>query len=57
LRGRPDHGFPRAANGTFTTFNTPWSILALALSINPAGAVTGYSLDASNLVQAFVWSR
>jgi hypothetical protein len=35
------HGFLRATDGTFTTFDPPDSIETFASTINPAGAITG----------------
>jgi hypothetical protein len=47
------HGFLRASNGTFTTFDAPgavcpsfFSICTWPASINPQGAITGYYCDA-----------
>ena len=39
------HGFVRAANGTFTTFDVPGSVTTVAFSINPEGPVTGVYVD------------
>jgi hypothetical protein len=40
------HGFLRAPDGTFTTFDPPGSGATQAYGINPAGAITGYYCDA-----------
>jgi hypothetical protein len=43
-----DHGFLRARDGTFTTFDPPGgAIFILNLSINPAGAISGWYIDPS----------
>ena len=47
-------GFLRAANGTFTVFDAPDSTGTFALSINAAGTITGYYVNASNVKQGFV---
>src|SRR5262249_33529009 len=36
------HGFVRAPDGTFTTFDGPGATNTFAYSINPAGAIAGY---------------
>jgi hypothetical protein len=36
------HGFLRARDGTFTTFDPPDATLTSPASINPAGEITGY---------------
>jgi hypothetical protein len=36
-----NHGFLRAADGSFTSFDPPGSILTQPNSINQAGAITG----------------
>jgi hypothetical protein len=36
------HGFLRARDGAFTTFDPQGSILTIPASINPAGVITGY---------------
>ena len=40
------HGFLRAPDGTFTTFDPPGSLSTAPVGINPAGAITGYYCDA-----------
>jgi hypothetical protein len=51
------HGFLRAPNGTFTTFDPPGkgAFVLGSFSINPAGAITG-SYAASNLSHGFLRS-
>jgi len=40
------HGFLRARDGTFTTFDPPGGApFTVPVSINPAGAITGYYSD------------
>jgi uncharacterized membrane protein len=56
------HGFVRAPNGAITTFDAPdagtgflqGTLTTTATGLNPAGAVTGYYLDASNVYHGFV---
>ena len=36
------HGFLRAPDGTFTTFDPPGSTETMPASINPAGVITGF---------------
>jgi hypothetical protein len=56
------HGFLRAPDGTFTTFDAPGAGTGayqgtFAISINPAGAITGYYTDASNVDHGFLRAR
>src|SRR4029077_2279236 len=53
------HGYLRAPNGTFTTFDAPGVGTGpgqgtYALNINPVAAISGYYLDASNVAHGFV---
>jgi hypothetical protein len=56
------HSYVRASNGAITTFDTPGAgtgpgqgtITALVTGLNPAGAVTGPYLDASNVNHGYV---
>jgi hypothetical protein len=50
-------GFVRDADGTFSTFEAPGSVGTFANSINPAGAITGWYLDANNVYHGFLRSR
>ena len=51
-------GFPQRAYAptapTFTTFDFPGSVLTWPASINPAGAITGYYIDASYMSHGFL---
>ncbi len=52
------HGFVRAKNGTFTTFNVPGDAFTLAYSINPVGSVTGlYGDPATGLRRGYLRSK
>src|SRR3974390_2577751 len=56
------HGFLRAPDGTFTTFEAPGAGTGsfqgtLGFSINPEGAVTGYYRDASTVLPGFLRHR
>ena len=51
------HGFLRARDGTFTTFDPPGAVGTFPLAINPAGAVTGSYTDANFVVHGFLLSR
>ena len=52
------HGFLRASDGTFTTFDPPGSVSSTgAFSINPAGAITGSYADASGTDHGFLRAR
>ncbi len=42
-----EHGFLRAADGTFTTIDPPGSAYTAAVGLNLEGAITGYYLDSS----------
>ena len=44
----------RAPDGTFITFNPPGSEFTAPFAINPAGAITGYYVDANFGVHGFV---
>ena len=44
----------KAQDTTFITFDPPGSTFTLALSINPAGAITGTYLDTNSVTQAGV---
>jgi hypothetical protein len=49
------HGFLRAADGTFTTIDPPWSVFWTSpMSINPAGVITGFYGDASEVQHGFL---
>jgi hypothetical protein len=53
------HGFLRAQNGTFTTFDAPGAGTGAgqgtrAYSINPAGAIAGWYSDANGLVHGYL---
>jgi hypothetical protein len=39
---------------TIITFDPPGSVFTLSLAINPAGAITGFYVDASNMVHGFL---
>jgi uncharacterized membrane protein len=47
-------GYLRSPDGTFTTFNPPGATATAVLAINPAGAITGYYLDANFGAHGFV---
>src|SRR5438094_9701737 len=55
------HGFLRAPDGSVTTFNAPGAGAGTDLrqgtfpkSINPSGAITGYYIDAGNVIHGFL---
>jgi hypothetical protein len=50
------HGFLRAANGTFTTFDAPGAVngTSFLCCITPAGAVAGISFDANFVGHGFL---
>jgi hypothetical protein len=55
------HGFLRAKNGSFTTFDAPGAGLQAGLrqgtyatSINPGGAITGFYFDANSVPHGFL---
>ena len=58
----PNHGFVRASNGTFTTFDPPVHNIFASIytfggpppSINPAGAIAGTYFDASGAEHGFL---
>jgi hypothetical protein len=60
--GNTNHGFVRAPDGKFTTFDAPHaaggSITAgtRPATINPAGAVTGYYIDKRSVNHGFLWT-
>jgi predicted membrane protein len=45
---------PSAQGQTITTFDPPGSISTTATSINQAGVITGYYIDASRLIHGFL---
>ena len=48
-------GFPwNAKAATFTTFDAPGSVRMAPFSMNPAGAITGYYVDASGAFHGFL---
>jgi len=49
-----NHGFLRAKEGSITTFDVPGAIGTVAWSINPAGAIAGFYLDASVVLHGFL---
>jgi YD repeat-containing protein len=49
-----NHGFLREDNGTITSFDPPGSTSTTALSINPAGAITGNYQRANGRVHGFL---
>jgi len=54
-----NHGFVRALDGTITTFDVPGAETGpfqgtIPLANNPAGAITGYYIDASNVTHGFL---
>src|SRR5438034_411939 len=48
------HGFIRGADRTFTTIDAPGSTNTWAISINDAGAVTGYYLDVGGALHGYI---
>ncbi len=52
-----DHGFLRARDGTFTTFDPPGSVSTVANAINPAGAITGPYVDVNIVEHGFLRAR
>jgi hypothetical protein len=48
------HGFLRARDGTFTTFDPPGSTNTYPFDINPAGVIAGYYSDASGGSHGFL---
>jgi hypothetical protein len=49
------HGFLRASNGTFSTFDPPGSKSTITVSApNPSGAVTGSYTDANGIIHGFL---
>ena len=48
------HGFLRARNGTFTSFDPPGSAATQSNGINPAGAITGTFFDAGFTAHGFL---
>jgi hypothetical protein len=51
------HGFLRARDGTFTTFDPPGSVQTAPASINPAGEIAGLYLDPNGIAHAFRRAR
>jgi hypothetical protein len=53
------HGYVRAPDGTFTTFDVPGAgpDRGQSESINPAGTIAGVYLDANFVVHGFVRAR
>jgi hypothetical protein len=49
-----NHGYVRAPDGTFTTFDAPGSQATITDSINPAGVIAGFYGDASVVFHGFV---
>ena len=54
-----NHGFVCALDGTITTFDVPGAETGpfqgtIPLANNPAGAITGYYIDASNVTHGFL---
>jgi hypothetical protein len=49
-----NHGYVRAEDGTFTTFDPPGSQGTITDSINPAGVIAGFYGDASVVFHGFV---
>jgi hypothetical protein len=48
------HGFLRARNGTFTTFDPKGSTDTEPRAINPAGEIAGYYTDANFIQHGFL---
>ncbi len=48
------HGFLRAKNGTFTTFDVPESIRTSVISISQGKVLTGSYEDANNVQHGFL---
>jgi hypothetical protein len=46
--------FVRAADGAITRFDPPGSQSTFPISFNPAGAIVGYYIDASNVWHGFL---
>jgi len=58
------HGFLRASDGVLTTFDAPGAGIGTnynqgtsAFGINPAGVITGYYVDASNVAHGYLRAR
>src|SRR5262245_43072594 len=52
------HGFVRARDGTFSTFEAPAGAIVIdPISINPPGVIVGSYLDASNVWHGFLRTR
>ena len=54
-----NHGYVRAPKGEITTIDVPGAGAGagqgtFAVSINPAGAITGYYVDANNVGHGFL---
>jgi hypothetical protein len=50
------HGFVRDRDGKITTFDPPGSTYTMPTSINDAGAITGWYVDASSVTHGFLRS-
>jgi hypothetical protein len=49
------HGFERFVNGSYTSFDPPGAVYGtFPATNNPAGAVTGFYVDASGVVHGFL---
>jgi hypothetical protein len=53
------HGYVRTPNGAITTFDVPGAGTGLfqgtiPAAINPAGAIVGWYVDASNVIHGFL---
>jgi len=58
-RSSKTHGLLRDRGGALTVFDAPGSqgLFTFPLSINPAGATTGYYADANSVFHGFLRSR
>ena len=48
------HGYVRAPDGSFATFDPPGSTFTVSQALNPAGVATGWYNDASGATHGFV---
>jgi hypothetical protein len=56
--GGATHGFLRARDGTFTTFDAPGAVNGtFSICITPAGAIIGVAVDANSVDHGFLRSR